>query len=78
MHMKIIKDARKKFGSLSEVQRELLRRNVSISLQALNTAEKGRTKTLRFDVLKALVEMTYDGDWGKAGKAIKSDIEQDK
>jgi hypothetical protein len=75
MQVKIIKDSIKKYKTLSEVQRELLRRGVTISLQALGKAEKGKTRTLRFDVLSALVDMAYNGDWSKAGKALKSDLE---
>jgi len=74
MQVKIIEDSINKFGSLPEVQRQLIRVGVNISHTALYNAYQKKTKTLRFDVLSALVELTYDGDWSKAGKAIKKDV----
>lgn len=77
MQVKIIKDSIKKYESLAEVQRQLLRRGVEISYVALHNALTGETKTLRFDVLSELVEMTYEGDWNKAGRGIKEDLKKE-
>jgi hypothetical protein len=77
MQMRILDDSISKFGSLPELQRQLARRGVDISHTALFNAHKGKTRTLRFDVLSALVDLVYNGDWGKAGKAIKSEVEKD-
>lgn len=73
--MKILEDAVKKFGGMSEVQAQLIKRGLRISHTALYNSIKGDVQKLRPDVLVALVELVYDGDWVKAGKALKSDVE---
>lgn len=73
MQMKVVQDGVKKFGSVSKLQKALIRQGVDISHTALNASFKGETRTLRFDILTALVYLVYSGDWTKAGKAIEAD-----
>lgn len=76
MQVKILEDAVKKYENLPGVQRALAVENVHISHTALHNAHKGKTRTLRFDVLAKLVELVYNGDWNKAGKGIKEDAKK--
>lgn len=76
MQMKIVQDGVRKFGTVSKLQKALIRQGVDISHTGLNDAYKGKTRTLRFDILTALVYLVYSGDWVKAGKAIEADSDK--
>lgn len=70
--MKIVLDAVDKCGSVSALHKELIRRGVDVSLAGVAKMAKGLTSSLRNDILAALVDIAYQGDWSKAGKSIKA------
>lgn len=72
--VKILEDAEKKFGSIPELHRELVRNGVQVSDTALYNAKTGVSATIRPSVISAICHLVYGGDWQKCGKAIDYDF----
>lgn len=67
----IVETAAKKKGGLSELSRELIRRDIKTSYQQLSSAVRGLTRSVDSIVLLECLEIGFDGDWNKARKAIR-------
>lgn len=76
MRVKILTDGIAKCGSISALHRELIRAGASISLAALSRAQIRGNESVKFDVLLALVEVVYENDWIKFGKALRQTVEK--
>lgn len=73
--VKILEDAVKKYGSIPDLQRALLRdANIEISHTALYNALSGTSGSIKPVVITAICHMVYNGDWTKCGKALDSDF----
>jgi hypothetical protein len=72
--MKIFNDALKKHGNnLTLLHEDIIKRGFSVSRVTLWKLQHGRIKSIKPNILAVLVDIAYNGDWEKAGKAIKSD-----
>lgn len=71
--VKLLKDAETRVGSIPEVHRRLIKMGVEISVTALYNAASGESKSLKPNVIVALVHVAYDGDWKRGGKALETD-----
>jgi hypothetical protein len=77
--VKIIEKAVEKCGSVPELQRVLLTdAGVKISHTALYNALKGQSGSIKPQVVTAICNLFYAGDWAKCGKDLNSDFLSDK
>jgi hypothetical protein len=77
MRVKLIDEALKRLGKdakLPDLQRALIRGGSNVTLSALINAQERGNKSLKFEVLCALVKVAFDGDWSEAGKYIEEEF----
>ncbi len=72
--MKILEVAIDRAGSISELQKMLVRRGVNVSPSALSQAQSKSKESLRLDILAGIVEVAFGGDWKEAGKVLQSEF----
>ena len=72
--MKILDEAVVRAGSISALQKLLVRRGISVSPSALSQAKGKSKESLRLDILAGIVDVAFDGDWKLAGKLLSSEF----
>jgi len=76
MRMQIVEDGINKFGGIANLQFELARNGIRISITGLSNIVKRKNESIKFDMLCALVEIVYGGDWAKTGRVIEREFKK--
>jgi hypothetical protein len=71
--VKFFAEAVKEVGSVPALHKELLRIGVDISDTALYNVMSGASKSLKPEIIVAIVHVAFAGDWKRAGKLLEAD-----